>query len=234
MQNKIKHVFFDLDHTLWDFETNSRETLDEIHHRFELGERGMDLMKFIHAYEKVNSGMWALYRENAITKEELRDKRFQETLLEMGVVSKSLAHEISEYYLFNSPRKSNLFDHAHFVLDYLKSRYTLHIITNGFEEAQKIKLDRSNLNSYFTEVITSEQVGFRKPNRFIFDHALNTTGANASESVMIGDDLEADVLGAMNCGFEGVFFNPKEVPIGKDPKYEYKEINCLSELRQIL
>lgn len=235
MRQDVKHVFFDLDHTLWDFETNSRETLDEIYFRFELKSKGIsEVLDFIHVYETVNAGLWAQYRENEITKEELRKSRFNLTFLELGIVSKKLAHEISEYYIFNSPRKLNLFDHTYFILDYLKEKYQLHIITNGFEEVQEIKLSRSKLKNYFTQIVTSEQIGFRKPSKFIFEHALKIAGAAPEESVMIGDDLESDVIGAMNCGFKGVFFNPKEVEFTKHPTHQFSEINCLSELQKIL
>lgn len=231
----IKHLFFDLDHTLWDFKTNSRETLDEIYHRFELKQKGISkVMDFIHAYEQVNDAMWALYRNNEITKETLRKERFNETFMELGIVSKKLAERISEYYIFNSPRKTNLFDHTHYVLDYLRANYELHIITNGFEEVQHVKLSRSKLRDYFLHVITSEQVGFRKPSRYIFDHALETCKAKPEESLMIGDDLETDVLGAMNAGMKGIFFNPLEEGHAKHPKYEFEEINCLSELKTLL
>ncbi|UTW62565.1 YjjG family noncanonical pyrimidine nucleotidase [bacterium SCSIO 12741] len=227
----IRHLFFDLDRTLWDFRSNSRETLDEIYQVFNLKEAGVsDPMTFIHTYEEVNEYMWHLYRINQLSKEELRYGRFGQALGKLGVRNETLAGEIGDYYIEHSPKKTNLLDHAFPVLDYLKPKYELHIITNGFEEVQKVKLENSGLSHYFGEVITSEMAGCKKPDQRIFEFALKSSGAEASQSVMIGDDLTADIVGARGAGISQVYFNPLEEQHNEQPDWE---IGCLSELLEI-
>ncbi|MGB0403273.1 MAG: YjjG family noncanonical pyrimidine nucleotidase [Salibacteraceae bacterium] len=232
MFKNITHVFFDLDHTLWDFETNSREALDEIFQIFELGQKRVrSAIDFIHVYERINENMWAGYRDGSISKNTLRKDRFPRALAAFNINDDKLAQEINDYYLSHSPLKSNLFDHAHTTLDYLKSKYKMYIITNGFEEVQNVKMKGSDLDRYFEKVITSEMVGVRKPDPKIFDFALSEANAKSEFSVMIGDDLIADVLGGQKAGMKGVFFNPTEK---KHMEQIDKEIACLSELKTFL
>lgn len=232
MFNNITHVFFDLDHTLWDFETNSREALSEIFDLFELKNRRVrSALDFIHVYERVNEKMWAQYREGTLSKAKLRSGRFPKALSSFNIYDDQLAEKINDYYLEHSPLKTNLFDHTHRVLEYLNSKYSLNIITNGFEEVQQVKMKNSDLNQYFDKVITSEMVGVRKPDPKIFEHALSEANAKAEASVMVGDDLVADVQGAMQMGLKGVFFNPKETKHGATV---HKEVFCLSEIKDFL
>lgn len=232
MFKNISTVFFDLDHTLWDFETNSREALDEIFQIFKLGDKRVrSAIDFIHVYERINENMWAGYRDGTISKNTLRKDRFPRALAAFNIQDDKLASEINDYYLENSPRKTNLFEHAHTTLDYLKDKYALYIITNGFEEVQNVKMKGADLDKYFEKVITSEMVGVRKPDPKIFEFALSTANVNPEASVMIGDDLRADVIGGQRAGMKGVFFNPTE----KSHEEQIdKEIVCLSELKTIL
>ena len=192
----------------------------------------VDSKIFIERYKHHNEKLWDLYRQNKIEKDKLRDKRFKITLDEFGINNPELAANLGEDYVAHCPKKTNLFPYVHSTLNYLKERYALHIITNGFEEVQYQKLENSNLLDYFEQIITSEQVGFKKPSQQIFKFSMLKAFAKPSDSLMIGDDLHADILGAKNIGMAQVFFNPL--------KYEHSnseityEINCLSELEEIL
>jgi len=228
----INHIFFDLDRTLWDFDKNSQDTLTQLVKRFELKRRGVDSSeKFINKYKIHNERLWDLYRVDKITKEELRTKRFRLVLEEYGINDNQLAEDFGIAYVRESPLKTRLFPFAIEVLIYLHRKYKLHIITNGFKEVQHIKLEKSNLTPYFKTIITSEQVGVKKPNPQIFAYALNNTGAMAEESIMIGDDLEVDIIAAKIFGIEQVYFNPKKE---KHQEQLTFEIHCLSQLMEIL
>ena len=228
----IKHIFFDLDRTLWDFEKNSHITLLQLIFQFNLIEKGIDNPKnFIKKYKIHNARLWDLYRENKINKEKLRSKRFLMALAEYGIDDKDLAEQFGLAYIKQSPLKTGLFPFSHEVLSYLKNKHTLHIITNGFEEVQHIKLVAADLKQYFDVVVTSEKVGVKKPNAKIFEFALEQANAKAEQSIMIGDDLGVDVLGAEKVGMQGIYFNPNK----EEHKEEVvHEIFCLSELMTLL
>ena len=228
----MKHIFFDLDRTLWDFEKNSHTTLLELIFQFDLTEKGIDTPEsFIKKYKIHNAKLWDLYREDKINKEELRSKRFLMTLSEYGIDDKDLAEQFGLVYIKQSPLKTNLFPFSHEVLSYLKTKYTLHIITNGFEEVQYIKLAAADLKKYFDVVVTSEKAGVKKPNAQIFEFALEQANANAEQSIMIGDDLVVDVLGAKKVGMQGIYFNPNKMEHKEEVVHE---IFCLSELMTLL
>jgi putative hydrolase of the HAD superfamily len=231
---KYQHVFFDLDHTLWDFETNSRETLYDLYHELELASMGITSFDhFHHTYHYHNNIFWDRFRKGYITREELRWKRMWRTLLDYKLANESLARQLSERYLEILPTKKNLFKDTIEVLDYLKEKkYPLHLITNGFEKTQHAKLRNSNIDRYFTHVITSEAAGIMKPHAPIFEFALNTAGATAQTSIMIGDTLDADIQGGINAGMDTVYFNPAEPANGEIvPTYV---IQSLGELKKIL
>ena len=227
------HLFFDLDRTLWDFEKNSKEVLIELFHHYDLLSKGIvDSKHFIERYKYHNEKLWDLYRQNKIEKEKLRDERFRVTLHEFGVNDNHLATNLGKDYVEYCPKKTNLFPFVHSTLNYLKDKYYLHIITNGFEEVQYQKLENSRLIDYFEQIITSEQVGYKKPNHEIFKFSLLKAFAKASDSLMIGDDLHADIHGAKQAGMAQVYFNPnQEQHSSKDITHE---ISCLSELEEIL
>jgi putative hydrolase of the HAD superfamily len=228
----IKHIFFDLDRTLWDFEKNSHTTLLQLISHFNLTDKGVDTAEnFIKKYKIHNAKLWNLYREDKIKKEELRSKRFLMALAEYGIDDKDLAEQFGLAYIKQSPLQTNLFPFSHEALFYLKTKYTLHIITNGFEEVQHIKLAAADLKQYFDVVVTSEKAGVKKPNSKIFEFALEQANAKAEESIMIGDDLVVDVFGAEKVGMQGIYFNPNK----KEHKLEVvHEIFCLSELMTLL
>ena len=229
---KYTNVFFDLDRTLWDFDTNSHESLLEICDTYNLNQRGvLDYNKFISVYKNHNTKLWELYKIDKITQKDLRRERFQRTLLDFGISDFKLAEDIGEEYIQVCPKKNKLFAYTVEVLDYLKEKYTLHIITNGFDKTQHIKLKYSNLKQYFNQIITSEKTGFKKPNPKIFEHALDLANAKKSESVYIGDDLVVDILACQNFGIDGIFFNPQKKTHDQTLKYE---VYCLSQIMEIL
>lgn len=229
---KYEHVFFDLDRTLWDFETNSHEALTEIHFDFGLRDIGIeDAEAFIGRYKKINEHFWALYRMNQIEKEELRTIRFQKTLAHFGVDDHGLAKRVGECYLEITPRKSALLPNAIQILEILKDDHELHIITNGFEEVQEIKLKHSGLDGYFGSVVTSEQVGHKKPDPRVFQFSLDSANATKDASIMVGDDLLADIVGARDFGMDQVYYNPGRV---RHDESVMAEINDLLELTEIL
>ncbi|MGZ3749695.1 MAG: YjjG family noncanonical pyrimidine nucleotidase [Mucilaginibacter sp.] len=207
--SKYKHIFFDLDHTIWDFDKNAEETLHELYGVYRLKELGLhsaDL--FIETYTRNNHQLWAEYHVGNITKTELREARFKKTFLDLGLRPEVIPQGFEDDYVKLCPTKTNLFPDAHETLQYLQSKYTLHLISNGFSESQDIKISRTDIGRYFRHVIISEVVGANKPDKAIFEHALNLAGTVKSESIMIGDSLEADVYGALNFGMDAIYFNP--------------------------
>ena len=175
--------------------------------------------------------MWEQYRLGKIDKETLRNKRFAFTFWDMGLDADLAPPALAEDYISISPKKNYLFPHAHEVLSYLREKYTLHIITNGFQEAQYIKLDSADLSKYFEEIIISEHTGFKKPDVKIFYHSLEKANATAEECLMIGDGLEVDVIGALNAGWDADFFNPGKIKHNEKVTFE---ISSLDELKNFL
>lgn len=233
MPEKYKHIFFDLDHTLWDFDKNCTETLEELYliHQLEKFPH-FTLQEFISRYKEINNQMWKEYNAGKINKQEVRDLRFELTFDKLGVKSEDRPASINDDFLQLCPSKSNVMPFTYEMLDYLREKkYTLHIITNGFKETQHIKLASAGLTEYFSVVVNSEICGFMKPDRKIFQYALEKVSAECDECVMIGDDLFTDILGARNAGLDNIFFNPSGLKHEEKVTYE---INCLSELPKIL
>lgn len=228
-----KHIFFDLDHTLWDFEQNSKEALAEIFTDFKLEDYlNCSFNEFIHVYHQINHAYWDDYKKGMVSREKLRNGRFYDTLSQFKVNNEDLALSISESYISRSPHKKQLFEGAIRVLDYLKHKdYVLHIITNGFNEVQFIKLTESGLLPYFKTITTSEHAGYNKPDEKIFEHALTQASAKKIESIMIGDNIEADIIGAINFGMDAIWFNPNKEKHHSNEKFH--TINHLLELEEI-
>lgn len=211
MQKKYKHLFFDLDRTLWDFDKSADETFVEIYEKYGLQQLGVPTVEVFHeVYTRHNNTLWDQYRVGEISKKFLSDIRFYLTMQDFGVDDELLGKKLGKDYVEISPRKVNLFPHAVEVLEFLFSKYKLHLITNGFSEVQETKLSVSPLGRFFKEVITSEEAGVKKPNPEIFEFALQRAGADRAESLMIGDDFEVDILGAKNVNIDQVFFDPEK------------------------
>lgn len=225
---KYTHLFFDLDHTIWDFDKNAEETLYELYDSYRLNEIGLSSAKvFIETYTANNHKLWADYHVGKITKDELRETRFKKTFLDLGVQPDAVPVSFEEDYVKFGPHKTNLFPDAHETLQYLQTKYMLHLISNGFKESTELKVGGSNIGGYFQNVIISEVVGFNKPDPKIFEHALELAGATKSESLMIGDSLEADVYGALRFGMDAIYFNPHNASKPDDVPVQ---INHLREL----
>lgn len=199
----IKHVFFDLDHTLWDFDANSKKAYEDI---FKTNNIQLNIDSFTEIYEPINHKYWKLYRDEKISKNDLKYARLKDTFILLNyTISDSLINTLAEEYLLSLTKFNRLFDGTIELLTYLKSKYTLHIITNGFHEIQSDKLNNSKIAHFFNEVITSESVNVKKPNPKIYFHALKVAKAKTYESVMIGDNLEADIFGARNVGIKTIY-----------------------------
>lgn len=227
-----KCVFFDLDHTLWDYETNSMLTLQELFVRHALESRGVTVFdEFFQKFRTVNLTLWEQYDTGRITSDVIRRERFKQILEAFGAFDEQLSEELSAEYLTLCPTKCNLMPGAVETLEYLAAHYSLTVVTNGFEEIQNIKLSSGNLHQYFDHVITSQKAGHRKPSREIFEYALRVNGAVNADAIMIGDNLVTDIGGARNASIDAVLFNPEMVSHSIDVHYE---ITDLSQLRQIL
>lgn len=213
--NRYKHLFFDLDHTLWDFEANSRQTLAELYETMNLKERGVDdFERFNKNYLVHNEKLWDRYRKGFIKTEELRWKRMWLTLLDFKIGDEKLAREMGLVFLNLLPSRKLLFPHAIEILNYLTQKnYVLHLITNGFEATQHAKLKNSGLDSFFKEVVTSEGSNSLKPHKAIFDYALLKSNANLKESIMLGDDIDVDIAGARAAGLDQVYVNHLNKPL---------------------
>jgi putative hydrolase of the HAD superfamily len=229
---QYNHLFFDLDHTLWDFEANSRQTLEELYRSLGLAEKGIhDFDSFHKCYIIHNDKLWDRYRNGYIKVDELRWKRMWLTLLDFKIGDEPLARKMGDLFLDALPTRRILFPYTVEILNYLKEKgYRLHMITNGFEKTQLSKLQHAGLSGYFTEVITSEGAGSLKPHKEIFEYALRRTGASPGESIMLGDSLEVDIRGAMNAGIDQVYVNHLRLEPALRPTYT---IHSLKELETI-
>jgi putative hydrolase of the HAD superfamily len=228
MKTRITDIFFDLDHTIWDFDKNSEMAFDRI---FKNKYPNIQTADFIAQYAPINQACWKLYQNDQITHLELRYNRlkfsFDALNLEMSDEEiNAIANDYIEYLTDNN----HLFDGAIEVLEYLKSKYNLHIITNGFATVQDKKIKNAALSGYFSTITNSELAGVKKPNSIIFDFAINLANASKENSVMIGDCLDADINGALNAGLDAIFFNEKKI----EAPANIKQINHLLELKKYL
>jgi putative hydrolase of the HAD superfamily len=224
----ITDVFFDLDHTLWDFDKNSELTFETI---FNKNHPAIETKVFIEKYVPINQECWKLYQYDKITHEELRYNRLKYSFdaLDYSISDEEIDAIANDYIRF-LPENNHLFDGTFEVLDYLNQKYNLHIITNGFAEVQHKKIHNSNIGSYFQTVTNSEMAGVKKPNPIIFDYALDLAKAKKENSIMIGDSLDADVQGALDAGLDAIFFNESKIQV----EQQIKQINHLLELKKYL
>lgn len=231
MMMKYKHLFFDLDHTLWDFDANARQTLEQMHLDMNLADRGVhDFDLFHKTYLDHNEKLWEKYRKGKIRQDELRLKRMWLTLLDFRIADEELAREMGDLFLQQLPTRTILFPDTMEVLDYLTNKgYHLHLITNGFEATQHSKLSNSGLAPYFKEVITSEGSNSLKPQKEIFEYALQKAKATVKESLMIGDTLDVDIAGAMNIGMDQVHVNYNKAEQHLRPTYTVSMLNQLKD-----
>ena len=225
----IKHVFFDLDHTLWDFEKNSDLTFTELFSKHKIE---VDVNSFLEVYKPLNRKFWKLYREEKVTKAELRYQRLKNTFDAVNYsISDELIDVLAIEYIDSLPSYNHLFEGTFEILDYLKEKYELHIITNGFEEIQTKKMESSKLLSYFKVIVTSESVGVKKPNPKVFNYAVDTANATIDNSIMIGDSIEADIEGALSVGMRAIHANFENESINST---RFNSVTSLLELKQYL
>ncbi|MDR6846335.1 YjjG family noncanonical pyrimidine nucleotidase [Flavobacterium granuli] len=225
---KITDIFFDLDHTLWDFDVNSELAFETI---LKKDHPTIEIEDFIEKYAPINQACWKLYQYDKITHAELRYNRLKHTFDALEYfVSDAQIESIAHDYIQLLPENNRLFDGTIEVLEYLEKKYTLHIITNGFADVQYKKINNSNIAGFFKTITNSELAGVKKPNPVIFEYALNAAQANKESSIMIGDCLEADVQGALNAGLDAIFFNDKKIKVQED----IKQVTHLLELKKYL
>ena len=231
-RGKYKHLFFDLDHTLWDFEANAKATLEELYQLLGLERKGVyNFGLFYNNYLEHNEKLWERYRNGYIKQENLRIKRMRHSLLDFKIADEELAQAMSVKFLELLPTRTILFPFTKEILQYLAGKgYALHLITNGFKEVQHKKLKYSGLDAFFKEVITSEGSGSLKPNKEIFEYAFRKANALPQESIMLGDTLDVDIQGAMNAGIDQVFVNHHGISTEMEPTFT---INSLKELTAI-
>jgi len=226
----IKHIFFDLDRTLWDFEKNSETVLAQLVDIYGLESKcGVTKTEIIDKYREVNRELWQQYGRKEIDKEQLRSSRFTKTLAHFDNHFLGCGLQLEKDYIERSPYQTHVIEGAHEILEYLRPTYNLHILTNGFSEVQQIKLKQSNLRKYFNHIFISEELGHQKPDQKIFESVLQKINAAPDECIMIGDDHNIDVQGAMDAGWQAVHFSPDEVLAGN-----HRHIRTLDELRNLL
>lgn len=223
--SNISHIFFDLDHTLWDFDKNSGLAFKSIFQKHQIP---VDVDSFLKVYAPINENYWKLYREDKVTKEDLRYGRLKESFDGLDItVSDVQIEQLSIDYIDHLPHHNHLLEGTVEILDYLHPNYTLHIITNGFKEVQQRKMESSGILKYFKTITTSEDVGVKKPHPLIFETALKNASANVRESIMIGDNFEADILGAKGFGMKAILYNYYK---GKFPSDHHQVL----EMRELL
>ncbi len=222
---QYKHVFFDLDRTLWDFDAAAEVAFERIYEKYNLKSLGIpSAHEFHEVYHPLNEQLWVLYRSDQITKDELNRIRFLKPLEHYGIHDVDLADHLSEDYVYWSPRIVRLVPGTMELLDYLKPKYHLHLITNGFQEVQHTKLSGSGLEPYFETLTVSEEVGVKKPNPEIFRYALKKAGATAEESLVIGDEMAVDIDGARAAGIDQILFNPSGEVVEGERTFEVKSL----------
>lgn len=232
IKKQYKHLFFDLDHTIWDFETNSKETLFDLYYQHQLQTKGINNFDgFFSRYTEHNQRLWDRYHKGFIKQEELKWKRMWLTLLDYKIADEPLARQLAIEFLNILPTKKNLFPYTIEILTYLTNKnYQLHLITNGFEAVQLRKLANSSLSHFFKEVITSEGSNSLKPHKEIFDYAFLKTSALPHHSIMIGDNLEADIQGGINAGIDTVFVNHIDAKPHIDATYVVTDLKMLEAI----
>lgn len=229
MFSNIKHIFFDLDDTLWDFDKNSSEVLCELFHEFDLGEKlKTDFENFHATYKTVNNKLWSRYYKKEIDKAFLRNNRFHLAFNEFGYNNFEENLQVTELYLQRSPYGKSLKEGCVEALNYLSKKYKLHIITNGFKEVQHIKLSNCGLRPYFDQIIISEEHQLTKPDEQIFRLAESLAGSHKNECLMVGDNFESDIEGARNAGWQSIYYTKEK---GDHGAYS---INHLHQLKEIL
>lgn len=224
--NTSSHLFFDLDRTLWDFEKNSQQALRILFAELNIQDKIGNFYDFYHKYKNINSDLWVAYGRGKITKDELRNTRFEKTLHKFGIVDEELNQALNNGYIDKSPDQTHIFPFAIETLTELKKDgFNLHIITNGFKEVQHRKLKNCGFDAFFDVIVCSEEIGKNKPNPEVFHYAMQKAGAIPSKSVMIGDDFQVDIIGANNAGMKSILFDPEDRYRRRKGDYHIKSLD---------
>ena len=228
---KYQHIFFDLDHTLWDFDRNSKAALSDVYYEFDLRQFQIaSPQHFQEVYGPINERMWVQYRLGEIDAETVKIGRFRESLKRFGVVDEDLVRAAKSFYLNQLPLKGYLMPNTKEALTYLQTKYKLHVVTNGFRAVTERKIAHSDIGAFFESTLSAEEVGVLKPNRAVFDRALSMNNATTDNSLFVGDNLIADVQGAQGVGMDQVFFNPHQKAHNETPTFEIKDMKEMVEL----
>jgi putative hydrolase of the HAD superfamily len=223
-----RHIFFDLDHTLWDYDKNVRESLTELYNLYQLANLGiLDSEKFIQSFYNVNFKLWAMYDIGEIDKKSLREVRFRSVFENAGIDPNAVPKAMEDDFMHRTSSKPHVLPYTFEILDYLKPNYGLHIISNGFSESQAKKMEASGLTPYFDLVVTSETTGHKKPDPRIFQYAMDRLSIKSAETMMIGDNPNSDILGAIRANIDNVYFDPHEKGIEHQPTYTIRHLKEL-------
>ncbi len=225
---KYKYLFFDLDHTLWDFDANEQISLKELFIKYKINNYFDTFDLFFELYKPINDSLWREYSRGNISKKTLTTDRFHQTFKLKNLDNKEFAIKFGKEYIALNSSQTSLIPYATELLEYLKSKkYEMYIITNGFIETQYKKLEASKLDRYFKKMYISEEIGYKKPHRSFFEYSIKSSNAIKKRSLVIGDNLEADIIGAQNFGLDHVYYNPNNTP---HEITVFKEIDSLKEL----
>lgn len=225
---RYKNLFIDLDDTIYDFSAASREAFMETYELLHYDRFFDSFNHYYSIYEPYNLELWHIYGEGKITKEELNKRRYSYPLEVVGIKDQELADTFCREALGRIPTKNRLIDGAIELLEYLRPKYNMYILSNGFKELQSHKMRTAGIDKYFDALILSEDIGVNKPNRELYEYALEKTGSKLEESIMIGDMFETDIVGAANIGMKQIYFNPK-----KKESHTFAPTYMVTELLQI-
>ena len=234
---RYKDLFIDFDDTLYDTHGNAVIALSETFECFRLDRYFEDPQVFYDAYWTANIDLWTQYAKGEITRDYLIVERFRRPLsVGKGIeITKELCLEISDRFLDFCATKPGVIDGAHDLMDYLRQKgYRMHMCSNGFHEVQYKKLDACGLHKYFNTIILSEDAGVNKPSKAYFDYALKVSGANRETTIMIGDNLQSDILGALSADLDAMLFNRWQVPSEEFPQNLTFVVDNLSDIKTIL
>lgn len=230
---KYTTIFFDLDDTILDTVQNSKDALQELYSDYQFSNYFSDFNNFYFRYQSINTHLWDLYEQNQIEKDYLMSERFAKTLEDHKTISKDQSLEINYDFMSRVSNRKNIISGAIEILDYLQAKYKMYVVSNGFKEVQDKKIWNAGVGNYFNKVILSDHVGKNKPHPVIFSYALNEACANASDCIMIGDNIKTDIIGAKNSGIDQIWYNPKGLEDINNVSPNYT-IESLSQLRDIL
>ncbi len=227
---KYRHIFFDLDHTLWDFDRNIEEVIHDLYTYYDLSRYSFSTKDFLSSFLEANTYLWLQFDMGLMNSSDLKNIRFKIIFTKLGIPSGHIPEDIRKKFEEFCSTKSHVIDHAHTILEFLSKDYKLHILTNGTVNIQNAKLESSGIIRYIDKLITSDISGCHKPEKQMFEYALKATNASKYDSIMIGDNLETDILGAQNADLDQVYFNPKKISHTENVTYEISSLDQLMDI----